>query len=152
MKNYHHILFCCCKFVADDEPLWNHSEFCSENIFLLLQHCGKTKTMRFCCSVGSNKKYFPKLSWPLALFSCACNNTYGTTSARKMLEVAPDVTLVLKNKNFLPIFFKNIEKLMQNQTNKIKIKLHIKYFLSLSLCGDRKGFNSHHTLISLKER
>ena len=40
-----------------------------------------------------------------------------------MLEVAPDVTLVLKNKNFLRIFFKNIEKLMQNQTNKIPIPM-----------------------------
>ena len=49
-----------------------------------------------------------------------------------------DVTPVFKKKfsvSVLPIISKAFEKLMQNEIN-----LHVQYFLSLFLCGYRKGF------------
>ena len=69
-----------------------------------------------------------------------------------------DVTPVFKKNNppnkedyrpvsVLPIISKVSEKLMQDQRN-----VHIKSFLSPYLCGYRKGFNSQHALISLKEK
>ena len=66
----------------------NHIEFCCANIFLLLQHCSKIKTVSFWCIFEA---FF--LCCNAALL--ACNATYHIAGSKKILKVVPEFWYIL---------------------------------------------------------